>query len=164
MRRPIHFTTPLSGDIAAMRDRLAGTPSLWLPDLTATNGSREHQVRLSTGDILPVPEVTAVITVGEASSPSPRLTIREVGWRAEAADSLFPVLTGDLELLATSPATGELRLVGSYSTPLSVIGAAADQLVGRHVASEVIRSFVLKVAQRLDTGDAAELASSYRSS
>jgi hypothetical protein len=153
MRRPIHFTTSVSGDVAAMAQHLAEDPRLWLPDLVTSNGSARHRVRLSTGDLLAVPDVVAVVTVGEATSPSPRLTIRELGWRAEAADSLFPVLVADLELLTTGPATGELRLVGSYRAPLSVIGAAADRLVGRHVASEVIRSFVLKVAQRLDAWD-----------
>lgn len=152
MRRPIHATTSLEGDVAAMRHRLARDPTRWLPEPAEQVGQDEYRVRLATGDLLPVPGVIALLNVGEALTPAPRLALRSISWHAAAVDSLFPVLTADLELLEHDANRGQLRLVGSYRPPLSVVGAAADQLVGRHLAVEVVRSFVAKIAGRLAAG------------
>lgn len=117
----------------------------WLP-APATPVPGGHRVHLSVA-ARPVPEVAAVVAVGPLVRPAPGLVLRSVSWQAETADDLFPVLRAELELHTTG--RSRLRLVGSYTPPLSVLGAVTDKFVGRHVARDVVNGFVAGVARRL---------------
>lgn len=64
-----------------------------------------------------------------------------------------PVLDCDLELTGLGERSCQLALVGTYRPPLSVVGAAADRLVGHRIAEAVVRTFVLAVADRLELAD-----------
>lgn len=152
--RPVHCVVPLEGDatddIGAVVDRafkaFHGYPGTWLPAPAVPIGSG-FRVRLQMPGTSHAPDVTAIVAVGAALHPRAELSIRSLRWRAEKAHELFPVLDGDLEL-HTGPEPA-LRLTGSYVPPMSVLGALTDQVVGRHLASEVVRGFTTNVAGRL---------------
>ena len=152
MRKPIYFYTQLSGDWEAASHQLAGDPESFLPPpAIPTDGG--FAVDLVAEGMSGVPEVSAIVCLDDPPVlATSRLIIRPVRWRAAVADSLFPLLNADLELEWLAEGTMRLALVGSYRPPLSVVGAAADQLLGRHVAEAVVRRFVLDVAARITEG------------
>ncbi len=154
-RHPIHTVVALpdGAEPATARSRFAGPAEAVLPP-PGTPVPGGHRVHLSTGNLLPTPTVAAVARLGPVTSPTPGLDVRGLHWHAESADGLFPTLQGDLELHTTE--RPELRLVGFYVPPFAVVGAAADRLVGRHLATEVIRSFVTGVCRRLASGALGE--------
>jgi hypothetical protein len=126
--------------------RFRSDPGRWLPPpaIPITGG---HRVRLSMATIAASLEVAAVVSMGLPLDPAPGLLVRSIAWRAETVNDLFPVLKADLELHTTTEPM--LRLVGSYTPPLSVLGALTDQVVGRHLATEVVRGFLTVVARHL---------------
>lgn len=152
IHRPVHCVVSLEGD-RPRHDRadrafhiFHGHPGRWLPPpaVPIENG---YRVRLRMPSTSHTPDVAAIVTVGSALHPSRGLAVRSLHWRAERAHDLFPVLEGDLELHTHD--APHLRLTGSYSPPLSVLGALTDQFVGRHLASEVVRGFTADIANRL---------------
>lgn len=149
IRRPLHSEVRL-GDgpevAAAASGRFRADPGLWLPP-PATPIPDGHRVHLAMATTMPSPKVPVVVSIGPTLCPAPGLLVRSIGWRAEVAHDVFPVLRGDLEVWTRTEPT--LRLVGSYTPPLSVLGALTDQVVGRHLATEVVRGFLAVVAHRL---------------
>lgn len=151
MHRPVHgqFLLGDGPEVAAMAaKRFRADPAGWLPP-PATPIIGGHRVVLSMATALPTPDVAAIVSVGALVDPMSGLALRSLAWKAETADDLLPVLRGDLELHVCLHTT--LRLIGSYTPPLSVLGAVTDQVVGRHMAKEVVRGFVTTVARRLST-------------
>ncbi len=152
LHRPVHCVVPLDGDD---RSRVRadhalhvfhGHPGTWLP-APAEPIETGFRVRLRMPSSSHAPDVAAIVAVGLPLHPRSGLSIRSLHWRAEKAHDLFPVFGGDLELhTGDSP---HLRLTGSYIPPMSVLGALTDQIVGRHLASEVVRGFTADIATQL---------------
>lgn len=71
-------------------------------------------------------------------------------WKAADHPNLFPVMDGELRITDAGDSQIDLRLVGEYAPPLGTVGAAADAVVGRRVASKSLRTFLAAVAQRLE--------------
>ena len=164
IHRPVHCVVPLEGD-GSRHDRadaafhaFHGYPGTWLPApaLPIDSGFR---VRLRMPSRSRSPDVAAIVTVGSALHPRSGLSVRSLHWRAETAHDLFPVLDGDLELHTDDEPL--LRLTGSYTPPMSVLGALTDQVVGRHLASEVVRGFTTDVAGRRGLHLLEQLAQSH---
>lgn len=147
IRRPVHGIVALGArakDTAIARERFLRDPGHWLPP-PATPADGGHRVHLAMSGRSP--EVAAVVSVGPPSTSTRDLVVRTLHWRAAAARDLFPVLEADLELHCGDDAS--LRLVGSSIPPLSVLGAVADQVLGRHVVAEVVKGFLTATADRL---------------
>lgn len=150
MRRPVYFYTYVGGDTAASREVLCSDPAMWLPDAAGMNGDG-WAVTLRAEGLLAAAGVRALVEVGDPITPDTKdIVIRPIGWRAVSADTLFPILEADLELEALTADRSQLRMMGSYRPPLSVLGDAADHLIGRRVAEGVVREFVLGVAGGLE--------------
>lgn len=149
MARPVYYYTHVDGDAAHLAAHLTAAPSVWLPAPAEADGADHFLVRLACDGLLPAPGVLARIQVGAPLTLTGSLIVLRLSWRAAVADVLFPVMDADLELTALTPDRSQLTLAGSYHAPLSVVGAGADRLVGRHIADGVVRDFVLAVAARL---------------
>lgn len=154
MRQHVHeqvvFPAPWGPAVA----HVASVPRLWLP-APARPVEAGILVRMRAVGVM----VDAVVDVGPATEPGDGLLVRPLAWRAHQADRLFPRMVGELELSAIDAGTCRLSLIGGYEPPVSVIGDAADQLVGRHVATSVVRDLLDDVADRLVelTGNAAPM-------
>ena len=153
MRRPVYDGVAVGGSFEDALARFGAAPEDWLP-APATPHADGHVVLMHATGLLATTGVPAVVEVGAVDAEPSALAIRSVAWRSLNADRIFPRLVGDLELTRTSASTARLTLVGSYMPPISVVGGAADRLLGHHVAEAVIRTFLEKVAARL-TGVAA---------
>lgn len=150
IRRPVYAATHVEAPFDEVAARLRGDPADWLPRPAVRDEHGAWLVRLRAGRLAPA-GVDAIVEVGPADGPRlPDLLVRSLGWRAARADAAFPRLSADLELQRVTAFAQSLTIVGTYTPPLSVVGAAADSLVGRHVADAVVRAFLADVAAGLD--------------
>jgi len=79
-------------------------------------------------------------------------------WWAPGATKLFPHLDAVLEFAPLGSMWTQITLMGSYDPPFGVIGRRADAMVLHRVAEASIRSFVTRVARRLQAPVLAEPA------
>lgn len=147
MRSHVHETTVLDAPWRTTTRRFGADPHGWLPPPArpTTEGTIVAMRAMGVG-------VDALVEVGGATEPGGGLMVRTIAWRAHRVDSLFPRMVGELELSRTGTGVGggcRLTLVGAYQPPVSVIGDAADRLIGRHVAIAVVRDLLDDVAHRL---------------
>lgn len=150
MRRHVYYYTHLlDGPTEAIEQHFRDDPEQWLPPPAAL-GAEGWLIDLHADGVL-VPPLALQRAEVQLSPPSVSggVLVRSLSWHAARADRVFPVFAGDLEL-APLPVRGwQLSLVGTYRPPLSVIGGAADRVLGHRVAEACVRRFVLDVAHRL---------------
>lgn len=149
MRRPVYDHTFEKIPFAHATAVLRGDPVNWLPE-PATPREDGYVVTMRAAGLLPAPEVDAIVTVEPATIDRKALFVRPITWRAATADRLFPTLTADLEIEAVNGTAIRFALVGSYRPPVSVVGEAADRLVGHHIAEAVVRTFLEGIAERMN--------------
>jgi hypothetical protein len=148
-RHVYYYTHLLDGPTEVFEQRFRDDPTTWLPQ-PAELSADGWLIDLHADGVL-VPPLALQQAEVQLSPPSlsAGVLMRAVSWHATRADRLFPVFTGDLEL-APLPVQGwQLSLVGTYRPPLSVVGGAADRVLGHRVAEACVRRFVLDVADRL---------------
>jgi hypothetical protein len=73
----------------------------------------------------------------------------DLEWQAETNSSLFPSMKASLLVYPLSPGETQLDLRGSYEPPGSVLGNAADRVVGHRIAEASVHRFLDEVATRL---------------
>lgn len=147
MRRPVYDGVTVARSFEEALTTFAGPADRWLPP-PATRLPSGYRVQMRASGVLTA-GVAALVDVGELEPDPPGLAVRSIAWRALNADRVFPRLVGELELSATTDTASRLTVVGGYQPPISVVGDAADRLVGRHVAEAVIRTFLEEVAAAL---------------
>lgn len=148
MRRPVYDGVTVARPFDEALAIFADLADRWLPR-PADRIPTGYVVEMRASGLLAAAGVDALVDVGELELDPPGLAARSVAWRALNADRVFPRLVGELELAATNDEASRLTLVGAYQPPVSVVGDAADRLVGRHVAEAVIRTFLEEVAAAL---------------
>ena len=148
MRRPVYDHTFQSVPFDHAVGVLRTDPGLWLPE-PARPTDDGWIVTMRASGLLPAPEVDALVAVELPTVDRETLFVRPITWRAAVADRLFPTLTADLEIEPVNGGAIRFALVGSYRPPISVVGSAADRLVGHHIAEAVVRAFLEAVAERL---------------
>jgi hypothetical protein len=79
-----------------------------------------------------------------------------IAWQVTSHPSLFPVLTGDLELANVASGMCRLTLSASYVPPLGELGIALDRALMHRIAQSTIRAFLEGLAKSLEDLDAAE--------
>lgn len=160
MRRPVYDGVALELPFDRAVGVLGREPATWLPAPATPHDGGGLVVVMRASGMLAAAGVPAVVDVGALAVDPPGLAVRPLAWRARLADRVFPRLVGELELAATSEVTCRLTLVGGYQTPVSVVGDAADRLLGHHVAEAVIRSFLEDVVHGMArTADRTSLPS-----
>jgi hypothetical protein len=74
-----------------------------------------------------------------------------ISWQASTAPGLFPTLDADLEVASTDAEHCLLTLTGSYEPPLGELGRQLDRILLHRIALSTARSFLDRVADRLET-------------
>ena len=82
----------------------------------------------------------------EPNAPSMTLELR---WKAASNASLFPSMRARLMLYPLSRTETQLDLLGWYTPPGSVLGSAANALVGHRLAEAAVHRFLEEVVARL---------------
>jgi hypothetical protein len=72
-----------------------------------------------------------------------------INWESAEHASLFPVLSGDLEITPLGGHVCRIALSASYLTPLGELGRRLDRAVLHHVAQSTVRSFLSRLAMGL---------------
>lgn len=140
MERSIEATTIISASADRVRGLLASDPAVALTNpTTLAAGGLHHDVVVTLDE----PELGA----GGVSVP--------VSWHPVDHARLFPSFLGALEAEASVAGT-RLRLIGSYSVPLGVVGQFGDGLVGRRLAQQSLQSLLASVAARIAAALAVE--------
>lgn len=150
MKRHVYYYTHLLDAETADDGWLRGEPESWLP-LPAGLSLEGWLVDLHAEGVLPPPLAIqrAEVQVSPLSEGLSGELVRSVSWHSARADRLFPVFAGEIEL-APLPVRGwQLSLSGTYRPPLSVVGGAADRVMGHRVAEACVRRFVLDIAERV---------------
>jgi hypothetical protein len=73
-----------------------------------------------------------------------------IEWEAAGLSSLFPVLSGDLEIVPLGPGRCRIVLSGSYIVPLGEIGRGLDRALLHRVAASTVRSFLRQLSAHLE--------------
>jgi hypothetical protein len=73
----------------------------------------------------------------------------DLEWAAETNSALFPSMKASLLVYPLSPGETQLDLRGTYEPPGSVVGTAADRLVGHRIAEASVHRFLDEVATRV---------------
>jgi hypothetical protein len=74
-----------------------------------------------------------------------------LNWRATGAQTLFPRLTGELEISRASVDHSRLRIRGSYDPPFGWIGDVVDRLLLERVARMTVADWLERVAASLES-------------
>jgi hypothetical protein len=142
MERAIDACAPLAGTWAHAAELLRGDPRRLLDgdggtyELTVqvgATGAVHQEVELDLG---PVREAEGELWVPLSWTPSDHRRV-------------LPSFDGVLELL-DGAAGPHLRISGTYTVPLGVVGRFGDGVVGRRVARQTLESLVADLARRVD--------------
>ncbi len=85
----------------------------------------------------------------ESTEPRQRAR-RKVRWEAAEHPGLYPVMDASIEICPLSGEEVQVKLVGWYRPPLSVVGAVADRLAMRRVADASLQRLFRRLAATLE--------------
>ena len=147
----------LSCSVPEVRERLCG-PSGWLAGIAARAGGEGDALMTRIGPAwahgLLAREV--IVHLGPCRSRGTSVVV-PVEWRAAEHSSLFPVLSGDLELDSLGGGLCRVKLSASYLPPLGALGRSIDRSLLHHVADSTVRSFLRQLAAALEAEAAHEM-------
>jgi hypothetical protein len=127
--RATHGATRRAGDVAASLRASIGTLEVGT-DVAIEVGTIEETQGTRGGMVLRVP----------------------LTWRAAHAPALFPSMKAVLSAYALSKDETQLDLVGTYTPPLGVLGAAVDGLALGRLADASVHRFVSDLAAYISKG------------
>ena len=91
----------------------------------------------------------ATVRLGEARSTATTLLL-PMRWQATGREGVLPSFEGELEASKAAAGT-ELRLAGTYTVPLGVVGRFGDGVIGRRLARQSLGALVERLAGRLES-------------
>jgi hypothetical protein len=151
MERWIEVSTTSGVAFTMARQVLKEDPGAVLSESPATNGPTD-QFRIELGiDLGRGASVhqQATVSVGEARSTATKLFL-PVRWQATGREGVLPSFAGELEASKAEAGTA-LRLAGSYTVPLGVIGRFGDGVIGHRLARQSLGALVERLAGRLES-------------
>lgn len=142
----------VSRRLEQVRERFAGNGNWLEPPATAAVEDGER-LYLRIGPSWAVGRVSREVRVslGPARERGESCVV-PLAWEAVALPALFPVLDGDLELTPLGAGSCRLTLSASYVPPLGGLGRGLDRAVLHRVAQSSMRSFLTRVAAKLEAG------------
>jgi hypothetical protein len=135
----------------SISDRICGD-GLWLAPL-ATRATKDGSAVIVR--IGPTPAASAVgpkvrILLGRCRQRGASTAVA-IRWEATELRPVFPVLDGDLIVTAVDATKSRVTLQASYRPPLGWLGERVDQALMHRLAQATVRSFLARVAERLET-------------
>jgi hypothetical protein len=140
VQHSVHIKRPVQQVSAAL---LEG-PAKWFPRLKGENVS---SLGLHVAGV-PVRKKVAV----EFGDPVKTSTwaVVPVTWKATFPQSLFPVMTGKVDLAPVSKEETRLTVSGMYEPPLGRLGEELNEAVMHRVAEGTVKELAESIAKRLE--------------
>ena len=137
----------------AVREALARDPAAIFAAATRAASSRAEAVAAALRVTLAGLEVSTEVAlkvgdIQQISGAAP-LTRIPVSWQAARRPGFFPLMDAELSIYPLTPTETQLDFHGHYEPPLSIVGDAANALVGHRLAEASVHRFVADVAQYL---------------
>jgi hypothetical protein len=149
MSRYLYYYTYILDPYAIAAARLSQDAGRWLPASATPQPSGWHVDLIAQGALPGALACRRALVTVQPPEQAPGHLLRRVTWRAITANRWFPVLEADLELTELAGSGNHLSLMGTYQSPLGVIGAGADRLAGHSITEACARRFVLDIADCL---------------
>jgi hypothetical protein len=158
MERFIEASTSIRVAFEEARDVLVDNPGAVFSEPHTVEERRERRFSMDLGvDLGAGASVHQAVTLHLGSPRSvDHGLILPMKWRASGREQLLPTFEGELETSATFPGT-RLRLTGTYTVPLGVIGRFGDGVLGRRLVRRSLEALVERLASRLESEVQARL-------
>ncbi len=159
MRRWLYAHRNVPGDPARLEETLRRR----IVDLLCDDAAESGIARDADGSFLVSVDTSAAgvalakrvrVSTGVAVRAGSRVKI-PLRWHADPARQVFPEFEGDIELEPLSRSRAQLTLVGSYTTPLGLLGAAVDATMLRGIVDRTAEGLLqrLAISLRRDVGE-----------
>lgn len=138
----------VEGSVARVGGRLAAGGE-WLARLAdAAGGDAEEQLVRVGPRLADWVARQVVVQLGQAHTSVDGVVV-PIRWADARRPGMFPVLDGDIEVVALSPDRSRIVLHASYRPPFDPVGAALDRALLHRVAESTVRSFLRRIAEVL---------------
>jgi hypothetical protein len=152
MQRAIEAAATTRVDFAPAREVVLDDPGVVFSDVRTAYERRARDFRT---------ELTIDLGSGASMHQEVRLQVDDprlhgtgivlpVRWRATGRERVLPAFDGELEVTAVRRGTS-LRLKGTYTIPMGVVGWFGDAVGGRRVARRSLSVLVARLARQLET-------------
>lgn len=134
-----------------VKQRLLHGGGAWLGPLATAAYHGGEATALALGlEAEPLPVQKHVVVELDSAVESDGVVVLPIRWRATGPSRLFPALDGHLEVSRLGPGRTHVSLLGNYEPPGGYFGRLADRMGLHHLAEAGVRSFLRRVAERLD--------------
>jgi hypothetical protein len=152
MERSIEASTTIRVAFARAREVLLDDPGAVFSEAHTVDERRERRFSMDMGvDLGAGASVHQAVTLqlGAPRSVDHGLVL-PMSWRADGREQMLPTFEGELETSEARPGT-RLRLTGTYTVPLGVVGRFGDGVLGRRLARRSLNALVQRLASRLES-------------
>ena len=147
MKRWVYCSRTVTGDPAALRAALDAHARDLLradePGDVFADGSFPVRVEVHLGVRL---HPMLRVHLGVAAHRTDGRHVLPIHWSGDAVEAATPHFDGMIELEPLSSNVGRLSIVGSYTPPLGLIGTAADAMLLRRVAEDIVEVLLGRLA------------------
>jgi hypothetical protein len=140
----------------SVRTLLHGAPLELLNRATASAGARAKEVAGSLQIALAGVELGVKVKIrvhsvedGEGVAGLSPVTRVTLGWEAEHAPSLFPLMSARLSAWPLTSTETQIELEGDYTPPFGPLGKVVDAAIGHRIAEASVRRFVEEVVEQV---------------
>jgi hypothetical protein len=145
IRHSVHIDHP----VAACTKALMSGAEKWFPRL---NDKSMATIGMHIAGV-PVRKRVAV-SVGKAVKTA-TWTVIPLDWKATFPESLFPSMSGRIEMAPVDAIVSRLTLSGMYQPPMGPVGRRLDETLMRGMADATIKELAESIAKRIDTAVSA---------
>ena len=149
MQRPIEVATWIGAGFAHIGEVLADDPGVVFGDGASTHQHLPRRtvlgVDLGSGTSV---HQEVLVHLGVAQTTETGLVL-PVAWQATGRTRWFPTFTGELEASEADGGT-RLRLHGTYTVPLGVIGRVGNGVVGWRLACRSLDALLAALGRQLE--------------
>lgn len=138
MERSIAALTTVGADPVAVGELLCRDPRAIIGTAAMLEATVRH---------VPVVRREVPVNVGDPTRTA-GIVIVPLGWHASSLEDLFPTFEGELAAEPLLSGT-RLRLTGTYTVPLGLLGRFGDGLLFRRIAQESLGGWLEDLARRL---------------
>jgi hypothetical protein len=160
MKRSIEASTVTRVAFARAREVLLEDPGAVVSETHTADERRERRFSMDLGvDLGAGASVhqTGTVQLGAPRSVD-RWLVLPMSWRADGRERLLPAFEGELKTSEVRRGT-RLRLTGTYTVPLGILGRFGDGVFGRRLARRSLNALVQRLASRLESEAQARLDS-----